>query len=174
MVKNCMQIRWCIWKVFGTLESIYITYIHSEMGRLKKHNDTHTFIKYINGNSNLKCPKWFNDCVCDAMQCIAKQSNSMQYSDKRFKHLVHFCTMYGCSVFTQCLHSLQSQLNGISIKQQSFLYLYSEHFHSLPVFVCMNCANLTIYHPFRLNSFFVQNPTQLNSNEKTFNTNNRN
>lgn len=128
-----MQIRWCILESFRKNEhqSRYCKYTCSSMCRFENTIDMQTFIKnieYTNGNSNLKCPKWSSNCVCDAVQCT-----EMQCSDKRFKHSVRFLLYVQCSVFTQ-----MSTLSTAILEQDFPLsvnrFCVHKHFHSLQLF----------------------------------------
>lgn len=151
------------------------------MCRLKTQCCIHTFIKCIlNGesDSNLNCPSENSPTTalvmqCNAMQCILVTKGSFLYDVR-------------CSLFTEMsTHSLFGYTwMEFLLSINRFLCVYLEHFRRLhnhlysyvlavrlcmfACFLCMNCANLIICHPFRLHSFFVQNPTQFNSNEKTF------
>lgn len=81
-VKNCMQIRWMLFGKFSekrTFELIFrIVVVVEEVCAGWKHNwHPHIYKVYLNWNSNLKCLKWSNNCVCDAVQCIAMQCNAI-------------------------------------------------------------------------------------------------
>lgn len=152
------------------------------MCRLKTQCDIHTFIKCIlsgDSDSNLNCPKWSSNCVCNAMHC-----NAIEWQK------IRFCTIYGvhCSHKRPNTHTLFSHTwMGFPLSINCFLCVYSEHFRRLHshlhsyvslcgcVRVCMFCVcawivliRSFVIHFVCIHSFFVQNPTQFNSNEKTF------